>query len=141
MGQRFTQRRFCHFARRFHLFEFRGFVDIFTDPQANQYQYGAHQEWDTPAPGEELLFAKHRHQWDNEGCHQHADSHARLRDTAEKAFAFFRRVFIGQQQRAAPFSADTHTLDDTHQNQQNGGPDTDLVIGRQQTDHDGCTSH
>ncbi len=31
-------------------------------------------------------------------------------NAAEKAFPLFRRVFIGQQQRAAPFAADTHTL-------------------------------
>ncbi len=68
-------------------------------------------------PGEKLRLIEQRHQRDNKCRHQHADGHP---ECCRKAFPLFRRVFIGQQQRAAPFAADTHALNNAQSNQQAG---------------------
>ena len=141
MLQRIAEWGFRYLTRGFHLLKIRRFINIFSDPQAEQYQYRAQQERDPPAPGEKILFTEQGHQRNNKGRHQHADGHARLRNAAEEPFAFFWRVFIGQQQRAAPFTADAHPLNDTHQDQQRGSPHANHLIRRQQANHDGCTAH
>ena len=45
------------------------------------------------------------------------------------------------QHRAAPFAADGNSLKQTHDHQQHGGPVTDALIGRNQTDKDGGNTH
>ncbi|MNV63874.1 hypothetical protein D3C71_1564930 [compost metagenome] len=52
-----------------------------------------------------------------------------------------RRVFVGQQQGTAPLSADAQALDQAQHDQQDGRPDANLVIARQQADEHRGTPH
>ncbi len=130
--ERLAQRSLRHLARLFHLLKGGRFVDVFADPQAEENEDGAEQERNAPAPGEKLRLIEQGHQRDDEGCHQHADGHAGLGNTAEKAFPLFRGVFVGQQQRAAPFAADTHALNNAQGNQQGRRPQAHHLVGGQQ---------
>ena len=48
------------------------------------------------------------------------------------------RPFHRQQYRAAPFAADAHSLDEADDGQDDGAPDADLVVGRDEADGEGC---
>ena len=139
--ERFAQRGLRHLAGFFHLLKGGRFVDIFADPQAEKNEDGAEQERYTPAPGEKLCLVKQGHQRDDKRRHQHADSHAGLGNAAEKAFPLFRRVFVGQQQRTAPFTADTHALNNAQGYQQGGRPEAHHLIGGKQADRHRGAAH
>src|ERR1700751_1881504 len=47
------------------------------------------------------------------------------------------RPFHRQQYRAAPFAADTHSLDEADDGQDDGAPDAGLLIGRDEADGQG----
>ena len=139
--ERFAQRGLRHLAGFFHLLKGGRFVDIFADPQAEKNEDGAEQERYAPAPGEKLCLIEQGHQRDDKRRHQHADGHAGLGNAAEKAFPLLRRVFVGQQQRTAPFTADTHALNNAQGNQQGGRPQAHHLIGGKQADRHRGAAH
>ena len=50
-------------------------------------------------------------------------------------------VFVGHQDRAAPFGAVGQALDDADQDEQDAGPDADALVGGQQADAEGGQAH
>ena len=72
---------------------------------------------------------------------QQADREAGLDDAGEFALGFPGGVFVGHQDRAAPFGAVGEALDDADQDEQDTGPDADALVGGQQADQEGGQAH
>ena len=60
---------------------------------------------------------------------QQADGEAGLDDAGVLAFGFPGGVFVGHQDRAAPFGAVGQALDDADDDEQDAGPDADGLVG------------
>src|SRR6516165_2489734 len=55
----------------------------------------------------------------------------------EAAVGVGARPFHGQQHRPAPFTADTYALDEANDCQDDGAPDADRLVGRNEADGEG----
>ena len=92
-------------------------------------------------PGEELVVRQMRCKREDGGGQQQSDRHAHLRQRAIETALVGRRGFDHHQHRAAPFPADAETLEKPHQNQERGRPDADLIVGRQDANHERRDAH
>src|SRR5712692_4689177 len=98
----------------------------------------AEHERNAPAPDQELVAG-------NPTEHQHRDVRqqrpgrtAELRPRRdETAMGVRPRPFHRQQYRATPFAADAHPLDEADGGQDDGAPDADLAVGRDEADGKG----
>ena len=120
----------------------RAFFQSQANHQSDDHQHCAEQEGNAPAPNQELIL---RHE-----CHyaQECDigqdqtrRRADLNEAAIESAPVWRRVFHRHQDCAAPFSANTDALKNSHRHQQDGRPDADLFVGGKQTDDNGGQAH
>ena len=112
------------------LFEDRGLGDLGADDQADDDQHDGQQERHPPGPGAGQVDGD---QEDQVG-QQQPDREAGLHDAGVFALVAPGGVFVGHQDRAAPFGAVGQALDDADQDEQDAGPDTDARVGGQQAD-------
>ena len=73
--------------------------------------------------------------------HEQADGCAQLGESAKPSAFAFRRVFRGDQCRAAPFAAQAQALAEAEQAQQQRRENADLLVIGQQADGDGGQTH
>src|SRR5699024_5070493 len=106
------------------------------------------QEWQTPTPGHERiagvsgLVTERGHQDEEETIGQEeTERGTQLRPHRGAGTVAGLGVLAGQQRGTGPFPAEAEALAETHEREQRGGDDTDLVIGGQQTDEDGGDTH
>ena len=103
------------------LFEDRGLGDLGADDQADDDQDDGQQERDPPGPGAGQVDRDQEHQVGQ----QQPDREPGLHDAGVFALVAPGGVFVGHQDRAAPFGAVGQALDDADENEQDAGPDTD----------------
>ena len=70
-----------------------------------------------------------------------ADGRTELRPHGGACTLTFLSVFAGKQSRAGPFAAQAQALAETHNGQHGRCPQTNLVVGGQQTDDEGRQTH
>ncbi len=80
-------------------------------------------------------------QRDDAGRQAQTDGKADLRQAGVESLVLLAGIFISHQHGAAPFAAETDTLQDAKQNEQHGRRHADLRIGRQQADQHGGDAH
>ena len=128
-------------ARRLDLGELRAFVDGAAHPQTERDQHGAAEERHAPAPTVEVGGRERLHEQKRGGGQHEAERRAARTPGRERTAPRGGRVFVNQQDAAAPFAAGGEALQDAQQHQQDGCRDADLLIGRQQTHADGGRAH
>jgi hypothetical protein len=119
------------------LLEHRGFLEPQPDPQAEGDQGGGQQERDAPAPGVERGVGEHPvQQGDHAVGQQGARGWADLRGGRPEAAAFRVAVLAGEQDGAAPLTADRDALGEAQQHEQDRGAATDGGVRGQQADQE-----
>ena len=119
------------------LFEDRGLGDLGADDDADDDQQDGQQERHPPGPGAGEVDGD---QEDQVG-QQQADGEAGLDDAGVLALGLPGCVFVGHQDRAAPFGAVGQALHDADHDEQDAGPDTDALVGGQAADEEGGEPH
>ena len=104
---------------------------------ADDDQDDGQQERHPPGPGTGQVDADQEHQVGQ----QQPDREAGLDDAGVLALGFPGGVFVGHQDRAAPFGAVGQALDDADEDEQDAGPDADGLVGGQQADEEGGQAH
>ncbi len=127
--------------RAFHLLERRGFHDPQADHEPDNHQDDADQERHAPAPGQELVLRHPAEEREHDrGCQQ-PGRHADLRPAAVETALVGRRMLDGHQHRAAPLAAHAESLHEPKQDQEDGRPRADGLVGRQQAYERGGDAH
>ncbi|MNE28363.1 hypothetical protein D3C80_1218010 [compost metagenome] len=122
--------------------EYRALFELEAHIQAHQYQGGAEQERNAPAPFTELLVTEHQGQGQEQAVgSQKADRRAQLREHAEPGALARWCVFGRQQRRAAPFATQAQALAEAQQAKQDRRPHANAVIARQHADGGGGDAH
>ena len=116
------------------LLELRCLGDLEADIEAEQHQQQAGDERHPPSPGQELCVSQgfRQHQ---KGCRrQHeAERRAELGEHRIPASPVRRRILGRQQDRPAPFAAQSQPLPEAADRQQQGRKDADRVVARQES--------
>ncbi len=86
-------------------------VNPLADPQADEDEDRAQQEWNAPAPSEEAWFGEDAHRRQCHCAEQHTYGDAHLRYAAEEASVVRAGVLNGEQERTAPLPTDAQALD------------------------------
>ena len=74
-------------------------------------------------------------------CKDEADGRTQLRPHGGAGALAVLSVFAGEQCRAGPFAAQAQALAEAHDGQHGRCPETNLVVGGQQTDDEGRQTH
>src|SRR4029453_13311507 len=126
------------FAGLHECFKFRGFTEAAADPQRDSQQRDGGNERDAPTPGVKVgLTYQEQHAKEATGGQDGTDRGTDLWKRGVACTLFHRRIFDGDNHRAAPLATDGEALDDAQGNQQDGGGQADGHVVRQQADEPG----
>ncbi len=121
--------------------ERRGLFHAHADPEADANQKDRDQERNAPAIAHEVFFGQLRHQREHADGREIADGIADLHHAAQEA-AFMRGTILDHHQhRATPFAAKADALQEAQRDEQDRRRDSNLCIGRQQTDRESAETH
>src|SRR6185437_96342 len=125
-----------------HLQKCRCLEYLETNVDTEYHQHRAEQEGDTPSPCSEFHIRNEKaDNRDYAGAEEHTGRNADLGPGAIESSLLARRVLDRQQHGAAPFAADSDSLENAERQQRDRCPDADLLIGRQQAERECCRAH
>ena len=119
------------------LFEDGGLGHLGADDDADHDQHDGEQERHPPGPGAGKVDADE----EDEVGEQQADRESGLDDAGVLALGLPGGVFVGHQDRPAPFRTVGQALQDADQDEQHPGPDADALVGGQAADEEGRETH
>src|SRR5829696_3371086 len=112
------------------------------DEEPNTDQDDAQQEWDTPAPGEELLLGEERRHAEEDPIREEKSRrHPHLGPTSVVASPVLRSILHGHQSRPTPLATDAEALDYAQQNDQYRGQEPDRLERGQRADQERRYTH
>ncbi len=122
--------------------EHRGFMELESNIEADDHQYGTEQERNPPTPGAKLLIVQAHGQGQEQPVgRQEADGGPQLGEHAEPGALALGRVLGGEQRRAAPFTAQPQALAETQHAQQDRRPGANAGVAGQHADEGGAHAH
>src|SRR6266851_5602815 len=112
------------------------------DIEADADEHDAEGKRNPPSPDDELVAGKLAERQEGEVGKEEAARHAELRPRRDEAArAVGARPLHRQQYRAAPFAADPDALDKAQEGQDDGAPDADRLVARDESDDEGGDAH
>jgi hypothetical protein len=131
----------CDLLLRLQLSERRRLRQLQADVQSDRGEKDADQERNAPRPRQELRLRRSRQKREHAGRGEGPERISELDRRAQKPAVPGRRVLDHHEHRAAPFPAQSHTLKQAQEDEQDGRRDADLVVGGKEADEEGAEPH